>query len=45
MSSTHTHTRIKVSSLKKAKQIVKDNPKYSSVAHMIEVLVDKEAKK
>lgn len=43
--SEYTHTRIKIASLAKAKAIVKAQPKYASVAHMLEVLIDKEAKK
>lgn len=41
----YTHTRIKVKSLEKAKAVVKASAKYNSVAHMLEVLIDKEAKK
>lgn len=43
--SEYTHTRIKTASLAKAKAIVAKQPKYASVAHMLEVLIDKEAKK
>jgi hypothetical protein len=41
----YTHTRIKKSSLAKAKKIVAKKSKYASVAHMLEVLIDEEAKK
>ena len=40
----YTHTRIKVSALAKAKKIVKKSSKYSSVAHMLEVLIDEASK-
>ena len=43
--SDYTHTRIKKSSLAKAKAVVKKQSKYASVAHMLEVLIDKEAAK
>jgi hypothetical protein len=41
----YTHTRIKVAALAKAKKIVKRKSKFASVAHMLEVLIDEEAKK
>jgi len=41
----YTHTRIKKSSLAKAKKVVAKSSKYSSVAHMLEVLIDEAAKK
>lgn len=41
----YTHTRIKKASLAKAKKIVKRKSKFASVAHMLEVLIDEEAKK
>jgi hypothetical protein len=41
----YTHTRIKTVSLEKAKAVVAKGAKYRSVAHMLEVLIDKEAKK
>ena len=40
-----THTRIAIESLDKAKVIVASGTKYRNVAHLIEVLVDREAKK
>lgn len=40
-----THTRIKVSSLDKAKKIVSKKSKYSSVAHLLDVLIDREYSK
>lgn len=43
--SEYTHTRVKKTSLAKAKKIVVRKSKYASVAHMLEVLIDEEAKK
>lgn len=36
----YTHTRIKKTSLAKAKKLVAKSSKYNSVAHMLEVLID-----
>jgi len=41
----YTHTRIKKTSLAKAKKVVAKSSKYSSVAHMLEVLIDEAAKR
>lgn len=41
----YTHTRIKKTSLAKAKKLVAKKAKFASVAHMLEVLIDEEAKK
>ena len=43
--SEYTHTRIKKTSLAKAKKVVAKKSKYASVAHMLEVLIDQEALK